>query len=138
MIEEKFTVHYTVLIAFFFFLFSFLFFSVHAELVWKVARYSSAAPMHFSECDNYVDGGVLANNPCDTGLMRIQKHYADMGVRLPISCVVSVGSGVFPVRELGSTDAPLGLSWLNLRDSFRRYSNLIQLLTRAVSKHVHV
>ena len=33
------------------------------ELVWKVARYTSAAPGFFAACDNYVDGGVKANNP---------------------------------------------------------------------------
>ena len=31
------------------------------ELVWKVARYTSAAPGYFAECDNCVDGGVKAN-----------------------------------------------------------------------------
>ena len=28
-----------------------------------MARYTSAAPIFFAECDNYVDGGVKANNP---------------------------------------------------------------------------
>ena len=37
------------------------------ELVWKVARYTSAAPTYFTECDNFVDGGFMANNPCDSG-----------------------------------------------------------------------
>ena len=40
--------------------------------VWKVARYTSAAPVYFTECDNYVDGGVKANNPCDYALTMIQ------------------------------------------------------------------
>ena len=42
------------------------------ELVWKVARYTSAAPVFFAECDNYVDGGVKANNPTTFGLAEIQ------------------------------------------------------------------
>ena len=47
-----------------------------AELVWKVARYTSAAPVFFAECDNYVDGGVKANNPTTFGLAEIQDFLA--------------------------------------------------------------
>ena len=43
--------------------------------VWKVARYTSAAPMFFTEFEDYVDGGVLANNPCSYGLSAIQNFY---------------------------------------------------------------
>ena len=45
-----------------------------AEPVWKVARYTSAAPLYFKELDNYVDGGVVANNPCDYALAEIQDY----------------------------------------------------------------
>ena len=48
-----------------------------AELVWKVARYTSAAPVFFAECDNYVDGGVKANNPTTYGLAEIQDFLAN-------------------------------------------------------------
>ncbi len=44
----------------------------HLEHVWKVARYTSAAPGFFKDLDNYIDGGVLANNPCSFGLSAIQ------------------------------------------------------------------
>jgi len=47
--------------------------------VWKVARYTSAAPMFFRECDDYVDGGVLANNPCSYGLSAIQNFHRWVG-----------------------------------------------------------
>ena len=47
---------------------------VPIELVWKVARYTSAAPFYFRELDNYVDGGVRANNPCQHALRIIQMH----------------------------------------------------------------
>ena len=39
----------------------------HPAPVWKVARCTSAAPMFFSEFEDHVDGGVLANNPCQVG-----------------------------------------------------------------------
>ena len=48
--------------------------------VWKVGRYTAAAPLYFTECDYYVDGGVLANNPCSDALTRIQVDF-----RLPIA-----------------------------------------------------
>ena len=44
-----------------------------AEFVWKAARYTSAAPVFFAECDNYVDGGVVANNPTTFALPEIQE-----------------------------------------------------------------
>ena len=46
------------------------------ELVWKVARYATAAPVYFSECDNYVDGGVKANDPSAFGLTEIQSFLS--------------------------------------------------------------
>ena len=59
--------------------------------------------MYFTECDNYIDGGVLSNNPCDSGLTRLQDYYYQQShTRLPIACVVSVGSGVCPTETLGS------------------------------------
>ena len=48
--------------------------SHNAEEVWKVARYTSAAPVLFKECDNYIDGGVVANNPCNFALTHIIQH----------------------------------------------------------------
>ena len=45
------------------------------DLVWKVARYTSAGPTYFTECDNYVDGGVMANNPSMAAWVEINKYY---------------------------------------------------------------
>ena len=50
--------------------------STALELVWKVARYTSAAPFFFTECDNYVDGGVKANNPTHFALTEIQDYLS--------------------------------------------------------------
>ena len=48
------------------------------EYVWKVARYTSSAPVYFEPCESdkhvFVDGGVKANNPTDYAFTRIQKH----------------------------------------------------------------
>ena len=40
-----------------------------------MVRYTSAVPMFFNDKDDYVDGGLLANNPCDIGLTNIQNYY---------------------------------------------------------------
>ena len=108
------------------------------EPVWKVARYTSAAPVFFKEFENYVDGGVLANNPCDYGLTAIQNYYRQQGIDLPIALVVSVGTGIYPSEELGRIDAQeflfFGKHWFNATDTIRkRTRNLIQLLSNAVS-----
>ena len=107
------------------------------EYVWKVARYTSAAPLYFTECDNYVDGGLLANNPCDVGLTAIQNYNRTRGVSKPIALVVSVGSGLCPGKQLGSTNVQeyflLGRHWLNPEGLKERAKNLLLLIGNAVS-----
>lgn len=92
-----------------------------AEYIWKVARYTSAAPMYFTESDNYVDGGVIANNPCIDGLNKIQSFYKEQGVHIPITCMVSLGSGISPSKEEPKFTM------------FRKAQNLISMLSSAVS-----
>lgn len=94
--------------------------------------------MFFDEEDNYVDGGVIANNPCASGLTRIQDMYRKSQQKLPISLVVSVGSGQMPEDDLGRTDAHqflfFGKHWFSLKDRLiSRISNLVTLLGNAVS-----
>ena len=101
---------------------------LYTEPVWKVARYTSAAPMYFTECDDYVDGGVLANNPSDYGLTAIQNFHRQKGCKLDIACVVSIGTGTFPAENLGSTNLTSVLDTIT-----KKASNLLTLLTKAVS-----
>jgi calcium-independent phospholipase A2 len=100
------------------------------ELVWKVARYTSAAPMNFSECDNFVDGGVLANNPSEYGLTAIQNYHRQEHIKLNIACVVSVGTGIFPAEKLGSTSAHEGV--FDLLSFKRKAANLMTLISKAL------
>lgn len=99
--------------------------------MWKVARYTCAAPVLFGESDEYVDGGILANNPSDSGLSRIQSFYRSHGEKLPLSLVVSVGSGKYPLQVLGNVDFLFvgGQGWSSLSGT----SNLMALLSYAVS-----
>ena len=107
--------------------------------VWKVARYTTAAPMFFKECDNYVDGGVLANNPCDYGMTAIQNFYRHQEQKIPITVVVSVGTGVYPAEKLGNTEI-FGRHGPRLDSLMKRAQNLISLLSNAVSfaRCIHV
>lgn len=56
------------------------------ELVWKVARYTSSAPVYFepgeSEGHRFVDGGVKANNPTDYAFTKIQKYLDEQSSAL--------------------------------------------------------
>ena len=46
---------------------------MNTELIWKVARYTSAAPVYFKPLNHFVDGGVRANNPSNYALTKIQQ-----------------------------------------------------------------
>ena len=99
---------------------------LYTELVWKVARYTSAAPFYFSEQDNYIDGGVLANNPSEDCLTAIQQHYRKRGLKLPISLFVSIGSGQNPSKPLRPVD-------LHKMMGFGPWFDFMELLGSAVS-----
>ena len=106
--------------------------------MWKVARYTSGGPIYFTPLDDYVDGGVLANNPSAGGLTRIQEYYFSKKQKLPISLVVSIGSGKLPENELGNVDAHeflyLGKHWFDFKAHLSgRTKNLTMLLGNAVS-----
>lgn len=109
------------------------------QLVWKVARYTSAAPAFFTEFENYVDGGVKANNPCSFALSKMETWHHGKGIKLPLSLVVSIGTGIYPVKQMGSVDvqdfAALGVHWLSFKDSIiTRTQNLMELLLTALSE----
>ena len=93
--------------------------------------------MHFDACDDYVDGGVLANNPCEAGLTAIRDFYYERHrKKLSIAFVVSVGSGRWQSEKLGSADFHqyLGLGGLlTLRKTFQAGKNFSLLLEEAVS-----
>ena len=106
--------------------------------MWKVARYTSAGPVYFTKKDNYVDSGILAQNPSSTGLTAIQKYYREKGMKLPISLVVSIGSGQYPSQDLGNVDANEYLYfrshwWKIVRGLGDRLKSLTSLLSNAVS-----
>ncbi len=69
----------------------------------------------------------MANNPSEVGLTEIQNFYHKRGEKLPISLVVSVGSGKNPGAPLGEIDIKS-----NVLDP-KRYADLLSVLAAAVS-----
>ena len=59
------------------------------------ARCTSAAPVHFEQCKNFVDGGVKANNPSPDALARIHDYYKKFHKKqkCKVCCFVSLGCG---------------------------------------------
>ena len=108
--------------------------------MWKVARYTSGGPLYFNSLDNYVDGGILANNPSSSGLTEIQDFYRSKGQKLPISLIVSIGSGKAPCHKgMGNVDVHeylyFGKHWFDFSDHIvQRLGNLTTLLGSAVSE----
>jgi calcium-independent phospholipase A2 len=82
----------------------------HPEiLVWKAARASGAAPSFFRAEGNFVDGGIISNNPSLDLLTEIAEFNVaqravghDMDVVEP-SVLLSLGTGVPPVKKVLTT-----------------------------------
>ena len=109
--------------------------------MWKVLRCTSAAPLIFEEFENYVDGGVLANNPSACALTVIQELHSKKKRKLPISMMVSIGGGVLPADKLGRTDAGdmllFSVNWLKGEEKLlSRVNNMKSLLANAVCSQV--
>ncbi|XP_036335725.1 85/88 kDa calcium-independent phospholipase A2-like isoform X3 [Rhagoletis pomonella] len=81
------------------------------QLVWRAARATGAAPSYFrSAFGRFLDGGLIANNPTLDAMTEI--HEYNMALRsvgrekeaIPVSIVVSLGTGLIPVTALKDID----------------------------------
>ncbi|XP_053684981.1 85/88 kDa calcium-independent phospholipase A2 isoform X2 [Sabethes cyaneus] len=80
------------------------------QMVWRAARATGAAPSYFRAFGRFLDGGLIANNPTLDALTEI--HEYNMALRsigrnaeaVPVSIVVSLGTGLIPVTELKEID----------------------------------
>ncbi|XP_075164146.1 calcium-independent phospholipase A2 VIA isoform X1 [Haematobia irritans] len=80
------------------------------QLVWRAARATGAAPSYFRAFGRFLDGGLIANNPTLDAMTEI--HEYNMALRsvgreseaVPVSVVVSIGTGLIPVTELKDID----------------------------------
>ncbi|XP_055842006.1 85/88 kDa calcium-independent phospholipase A2 isoform X1 [Episyrphus balteatus] len=81
-----------------------------AQLVWRAARATGAAPSYFRAFGRFLDGGLIANNPTLDAMTEI--HEYNMALKsvdraneaVPVSVVVSLGTGLIPVTELKDID----------------------------------
>ncbi|MCJ1250798.1 hypothetical protein MMC30_008026 [Trapelia coarctata] len=73
--------------------------------IWQAARATTAAPAFFNSIRfgnppaEYVDGGLLNNNPIRLLMREATKVW---GPEVQFSCVLSIGTGAPPTRRLGS------------------------------------
>ena len=101
--------------------------------MWHACRCTSAAPMYFQSCGDYVDGGVMANNPSMAAWAEIQHYYAKKQKAPPhISIAVSVGTGIYPDKNMGDIDI-FGKNFFSLRKMVKHVMHLIEMLRNAVS-----
>ncbi|XP_063703778.1 85/88 kDa calcium-independent phospholipase A2-like [Culicoides brevitarsis] len=80
------------------------------QLLWRAARATGAAPSYFRAFGRFLDGGLIANNPTLDAMTEI--HEYNMALQsvgrekevVPLSVVVSLGTGLIPVTELKEID----------------------------------
>ncbi|XP_058124263.1 85/88 kDa calcium-independent phospholipase A2 isoform X1 [Anopheles ziemanni] len=80
------------------------------QLVWRAARATGAAPSYFRAYGRFLDGGLIANNPTLDAMTEIHElnaalHYTGRSAEVvPVSVVVSLGTGLAPVVDLKEID----------------------------------
>ncbi len=92
--------------------------------------------MYFTECDGkYIDGGVLANNPCEFAMTQINLY--DQKMQLPprhFALAVSIGTGICPDQSLG--DGKEFGAVFNLKKHMNYVKEVTELFVAAVSKEM--
>ena len=111
-------------------------FVIFVELLWKVARCTSAAPCYFKPMNEYIDGGLKVNNPSEDGMTLIQDYLRATNPDTSIMLAVSIGCGIFPSQHLGDADIEkylfFGQHWLKPWKFVEHLSNLVRLLAEGV------
>ncbi|CAD6190573.1 unnamed protein product [Caenorhabditis auriculariae] len=75
--------------------------------LWVALRRSTSAPVFFNPCDEYIDGGIIANNPTLDLLTEVQKFNSKAKLqekkedhKVEINVVLSLGTGQIPLSPM--------------------------------------
>ncbi len=105
--------------------------------VWEAARMSSAAPTYFLPFQNFLDGGLMANNPTVDSLVEMnEQSIKNKGHPLKISCVVSLGSGHDALVNVDNIDVS-GLSSYGIKgiaNTVQSYKNFLAMVIAQVTQ----
>lgn len=88
--------------------------------LWMVARCSGAAPTYFKPCGQYLDGGLMSNNPTLDALTEISKlnaafaHIGEPEKSYSIDLLVSCGCGLIPIRSISVVEVYRPDSFVNV------------------------
>lgn len=80
------------------------------QLLWKAARATGAAPSYFRAFGRFLDGGLVANNPTLDAMTEIHEYNLALEANnrsseiVPLSLVVSLGTGAIPLSPLVNVD----------------------------------
>ena len=69
------------------------------QLMWKSARCTGAAPTYFRTYGQFMDGGVMSNNPTLDVLTEI--HEYNMGLKFRVNCCLLTLFAFFPPYNMG-------------------------------------
>lgn len=106
--------------------------SLYTESVLSVAHYVSISPICINNNTDYVSASLIANNPTDYVLTRLQQFYYQRREQCPVSLVVSIGTGVYAHNKMGAFPRISSLKFRS-RSAYHRLQNFIVLLRNSVS-----
>ena len=104
--------------------------------IWEAARISSAAPTYLMSYDNFIDGGMMANNPTVDAIVEMNdQSMKENNQPLKLSCVLSLGSGQTKPIDIKNIDV-CGRSYgiTGFAEKVDGYKNLMTIIISQVTQ----
>ncbi|XP_019856199.1 PREDICTED: uncharacterized protein LOC109584779 isoform X3 [Amphimedon queenslandica] len=101
------------------------------ESVLTVAHYVSISPISIANNTDYVSASLIANNPTDYALTRLQQFYYQRHEQCLVSVVVSLGTGIYVHSKMGSFPRISSLKFRSRR-AYHRLQNFVLLLRNSL------
>ncbi|XP_019856198.1 PREDICTED: 85/88 kDa calcium-independent phospholipase A2-like isoform X2 [Amphimedon queenslandica] len=101
------------------------------ESVLTVAHYVSISPISVTNNTDYVSASLIANNPTDYALTRLQQFYYQRHEQCLVSVVVSLGTGIYVHSKMGSFPRISSLKFRSRR-AYHRLQNFVLLLRNSL------